>query len=261
MNRLLLYVLLLGLPLVPCNPILVGLDAASRGLEIMREVERRHRTNTRLYDATIEVIDHKGKVLHKSWRFWGEGWRGESKVLIRFTSPPEVRGVGFLTFNHRSAAAEQWLYTPSIQRERRIAPQEKTARFMGTDFTYEDMEERSVEEYDYELLGEEVLDGHPTYKLRGVYKDRNNTQYSYLLLQVRKDIMVTTAIDFYIDGKPRKILLWSDWQQIQGVWTAHALEFRDLARNSMTRLRISDVKYNVELEPEWFTLRTLRRAF
>jgi hypothetical protein len=261
MNRWLIFWLLFSLPLLPNQTTLVGVSAASRGLEIMREVEARQRTDTRTHEAAIEVIDSKGKVLNKHWQFWGEGWHGDSKVLIRFTAPAEVRGVGFLTLNHRDAAAEQWLYTPSIQRERRIAPQEKTARFMGTDFTHEDMEERSVEGYDYDVLGEETVDGQPTYKIKGVYKDRNNTQYSSLVLHIRKDIMATTGMEFYIDGKLRKTMQWSDWQQIQGIWTAHAIELRDLARTSTTRLRISNVKYNVALESDWFTLRTLRRAF
>ncbi len=260
MNSLLIYPLLF-LPLIPFDATLVKVGAATRGLEIMREVERRQHTDTRTHDAAIEVIDSKGKVLNKRWQFWGEGWHGESKVLIRFTAPPEVRGVGFLTLNHLATPAEQWLYTPSIQRERRIAPQEKTARFMGTDFTHEDMEERSVEGYDYDVLGEETVDGQPTYTIKGVYKDRANTRYSHLVLHVRKDIMATTAIEFYIDGKLRKTLLWSDWQQIQGIWTAHSIELKDLARDSMTRLRISNVKYNVPLEPDWFTSRTLRQAF
>jgi hypothetical protein len=261
MSRRLIHLLLLFLPCILFNTTLVRGGAASRGLEIMREVERRQRTDTRMHDAAIEVIDSKGKILHKRWQFWGEGWRGESKVLIRFTDPAEVRGVGLLTLNHVTAPAEQWLYTPSIQRERRIAPQEKAARFMGTDFTHEDMEERSVEGYDYEVLGEETVDGQPTYKIKGVYRDRANTQYSHLVLHVRKDMMVTMRMEFYIDGKLRRTLLWSDWQQIEGIWTAHILELKDLARDSMTRLRISNVKYNVALERDWFTLRTLRQAF
>ena len=251
----------LGLAFILLHVLLVGVDAADRGLEIMRQVERQQRTDTRMHDAAIEVVDNTGKVLRKNWQFWGEGWHGESKVLIRFTAPAEVRGVGLLTLNHLNKPAEQWLYTPSIQRERRIAPQEKTARFMGTDFTHEDMEERSVEGYDYDLLGEETVDGQPTYKLKGVYKERGNTQYSYLVLRVRKDMMVTTAIEFYTDGKLRKTLLWSDWRQVQGIWTAHTIELKDLARDSMTRLRISNVQYNMALDPDWFSLRTLRRAF
>lgn len=243
--------------MIAAAPPLLG---ENRALEIVREVERRQLTASQSNNGAIEVIDGKGKILNKSWTFWREGNRGQSKVLIRFHTPPEVRGVGFLTLNHPSAAAEQWLYTPAIQRDRRVAPQEKSQRFMGTDFTNEDMEERSIEDYEYELLGEEPYAGQPSHKIRAVYKDRSNSQYSQLYLWIRKDILVTTFMEMYVDGKLRKTLRWDDWKQIQGTWTPHLVEMKDLARNSMTRIRASDVKHNIKFEPDWFSLRNLRRV-
>jgi hypothetical protein len=234
--------------------------AADRGLEIMREVERRQLTDSQSNDGAIEVVDGKGKVLNKSWHFTREGNRGRSKVLIRFNTPPEVRGVGFLTLNNPDKPAEQWLYTPAIQRDRRVAPQEKSQRFMGTDFSHEDIEERSIENYDYTLVGEESVGGEPAYKIRAVYKDLSATQYSQLYLWVRKDIMATTFIEYYVDGKVRKTMRWNDWKQIQGIWTPRLVEMKDLARGSTTRVRVSDVKYNIRFEPEWFSLRNLRRS-
>ena len=238
----------------------LGAAAADRGLEIMRQVERLQLADSQSNDGAIEVVDGKGKVLNKSWHFTREGNRGRSKVLIRFTAPPEVRGVGFLTLNHPDKPAEQWLYTPAIQRDRRVAPQEKSQRFMGTDFSHEDIEERSIENYDYALMGEESLGGEPAYKIRAVYKDRGATQYSQLYLWVRKDIMATAFIEYYVDGKLRKTMRWNDWKQIKGIWTPHIVEMKDLARGSTTRVRVSDVKYNIRFDPEWFSLRNLRRA-
>ena len=244
--------------LLPSTWAVLAASAADRGLEIMREVERLQLTDSQSNDGAIEVVDGKGKVLNKSWHFTREGNRGRSKVLIRFTAPPEVRGVGFLTLNHPDKPAEQWLYTPAIQRDRRVAPQEKSQRFMGTDFTHEDIEERSIENYDYALMGEESLGGEPAYKIRAVYKDRGATQYSQLYLWVRKDIMASAFIEYYVDGKLRKTMRWNDWKQIQGIWTPHLVEMKDLARGSTTRVRVSDVKYNIRFEPEWFSLRNLR---
>ena len=226
----------------------------------MREVERLQLTDSQSNDGAIEVVDSKGKVLNKSWHFTREGNRGRSKVLIRFTAPPEVRGVGFLTLNNPDKPAEQWLYTPAIQRDRRVAPQEKSQRFMGTDFSHEDIEERSIENYDYALMGEESLGGQPSYKIRAVYKNRDSTQYSQLYLWVRKDIVATTYTEFYVDGKLRKTMRWDDWKRVQGIWTPHIVEMKDLARGSTTRVRLSDVKYNIRFEPEWFSLRNLRHS-
>jgi hypothetical protein len=233
---------------------------AEKALDIMREVERRVLTDSQSYQGAIEVVEAKGKVLNKSWHFWREGNRGNSKILVRFDSPPEVRGVGLLTLNKPNVPAEQWLYTPAIQRDRRVAPQEKSQRFMGTDLTNEDMEERSIEDYDYTLSSEEDIAGQAAYKIRAVYKDRANTQYSQLFLWVRKDIMATTFIEFYIEGKLRKTMRWDDWKQIQGIWTPQFTEMKDLARGSVTRIRSSNVQYNIKLVPDWFSLRNLRKT-
>ena len=233
---------------------------ADKALEIMREVERRALSDSQSYEGAIEVIDARGKVLNKSWHFWREGNRGRSRILVRFDTPPEVKGVGMLTLNRPGAAAEQWLYTPAIQRDRRIAPQEKSQRFMGTDLTNEDMEERAIEDYDYDLLGEESYGGQPAYKIRAVYKDRGNSQYSQLYLWVRKDTVATTYVEFYIDGKQHKTMRWDEWKQIQGIWTPHFTEVRNLSRGSTTRIRSSNVKYNLKFDSDWFSLRNLRKT-
>ncbi len=238
----------------------VKAHAQNRALEIMRELERRQRTESQSNLGAIEVTDRKGKVLNKSWRFTREGNRGSSKIMVRFLSPPEVRGVGLLTLNYPNRPAEQWLYTPAIHRDRRVAVQEKSQRFMGTDFTHEDMEERAVDDYDYDLVGEETFAGQPSWKIKAVYRNRGGTQYSMLYLWVRKDIIVNTYVEFYVAGKLRKTLRWDDWKQIQGIWSPHLAAMKDLTRGSTTRIRTSELQYNVKFEPDWFSLRNLRRV-
>lgn len=233
---------------------------AQDALEIMRAVEQRVLTDSQTYDGFLEVTDSRGKALNKSWHFWREGNRGRSKILVRYDTPPEVRGVGLLTLNKPNSPAEQWLYTPAIQRDRRVAPQEKSQRFMGTDLTNEDMEERSIEDYDYSLIGDDDVAGQAAYKIRAVYKDTPNTQYSQLYIWVRKDMVATAQIEFYVGGKLRKTMRWSDWKQIQGIWTPLLVEIKDLARNSSTRIRSANVQYNVKFEPDWFSLRNLRKT-
>jgi hypothetical protein len=238
----------------------VSAIAADSALGIMREVERRVLTESQSYEGAIQVIDTKGKALNKVWHFWREGNRGNSKMFVRFDLPPEVRGVGLLTLNHPGRAAEQWLYTPAIQRERRVATQEKSQRFMGTDLTNEDMEERAIDDYEYHLMGEEPYSGQAAYKIRAVYKRPQETQYSQLYLWVRKDIMATTYIEFYVEGKLRKTMRWDGWKQVQDIWTPHFMEMKDVTRGSATQVRSSNVKYNIEFDPDWFSLRNLRRV-
>jgi hypothetical protein len=116
------------------------------------------------------------------------------------------------------------------------------------------------ENYEYTLLGEEMFACQPVYKIKAVYKDRANTQYSQLQLWVRKDIVAVTFVEFHAEGKLSKTLRWDEWKQIQSIWTPHLIEMKDLVRGSMTRIHSSNVKYNVKLEPDWFSLRNLRRV-
>ena len=232
---------------------------SERAVEIMREVEKRGLADSQSYDGAIEVVEPKGKVLKRSWQLWREGNHGKTRLLLRFDTPPEMRGVTVLILSAPNAPPEQWLYTPSIARERRLAVQDRSRRFMGTDLSHEDIEERPVEDYDYDLVGEESFAGQAVYKIKAVCKDHNSTQYSQLILYVRKDILATTFMEMYVGGKLRKTLLRGNWQQIQGIWTPLLLEMKDLARGSMTRIRASNVKYNVEFDPEWFTVANMRR--
>lgn len=233
--------------------------AAEQARDIMLEVEKRALTDSQSYLGAIEVINPKGKTLQRTWRFWREGNLGHSKTLIRFDAPADVLGVALLSLRAPNAPAAQWLYTPSNQRVRRLAAQEKSQRFMGTDLANEDVEEHSVEDYDYKIVGEEDFAGQPIYKIRAVCRNPNDTQYSWMVLYVRKDILATTFIEFYAAGKLRKTLSRGEGRQVQGTWTPLLVEVKDLVRGSMTRIRASNVQYHVKFAADWFTLDSLRK--
>ena len=93
------------------------------------------------------------------------GSYGNSKAIIRFTAPAEVKGVALLVVNHPDRSSDQWMWTPAIGRDRRIALQDRSTRFFGTDFSFEDLEERDVNQYDYRLTGEEAIDGAPCWRI------------------------------------------------------------------------------------------------
>src|SRR5215471_17845292 len=143
--------------------------------QIMEESQRRGRANSQRYEGFLEVIGPDSKVTKKAWQFIRIGSYGNSKGVIRFTAPAEVKGVALLIVNHPDRASDQWMWTPAIGRDRRIALQDRSTRFFGTDFSFEDLEERDVNQYDYKLLGEE--DG--SWKIEARPKESKSSQYEY----------------------------------------------------------------------------------
>src|SRR4029078_2548595 len=111
------------------------------------------------YEGTLRVVSEKSKIAEKRWTYDRIGSHGNSKSVLRFTAPAEVKGVGLLVVNHEDRSSDQWMWTPAVGRERRIALQDRAQRFFGTDFSFEDLEERDTGQFDYRLLGEEVFEG------------------------------------------------------------------------------------------------------
>ena len=227
------------------------------GRAVMDEVDKRRRTASEYSEGSITVED-KGTTKQKAWRSWRLAWGPEAKGLIQFLQPAEVKGVGLLTLSHAHLPAEQWFYAPAIDRDRRVAKQEKSTRFLGTHFTYEDMEERNVDAYDYTLVGEDAVAGAPCFKVEAVPKPDEESQYSKLVFSVLKDRFVTIRVEAYVDGKPRRLFEGSDVRDESGIPIVHAWSLTDTNRSGVTRLTVANVRVNPKLAPSLFTVAALR---
>src|SRR3954462_7951751 len=146
--------------------------------QIVEESQRRGRSNSQRYEGVLEVIGANSKVSKKSWTSLRIGSYGNSKGVIRFNAPAEVKGVALLVVNHPDRASDQWMWTPSIQRDRRIALQDRSTRFFGTDFSFEDLEERDVDQYEYVLLGDDGIDGSSCWKIQSTPRESKSSQYA-----------------------------------------------------------------------------------
>ena len=233
----------------------VGDDAR----QIVAEAQRRTDAASQRYEGLLQVFDTKGKIADKRWRFERLGSHGQSKAVLRFVSPAEVKGVALLVVNHPDRASDQWMWTPALERERRIALQDRSTRFFGTDFSFEDLEERDVNQYDYALRGDDAVEGVLCWRIESTPKGAKSSQYTRSMVWIRKDNYAFARIENFIKDQIVRRLAYSDIQNVQGIWTARQLEMADLRRGSRTRLTLDKLQYNVPLKDEDFTLQAIRR--
>ena len=233
--------------------------AAQSAREIMQEAQRRTEASSQRYEGLLQVIDARGKVTDKRWEYTRLGSHGASKSVLRFTAPAEVKGVALLVLNHPDRASDQWMWTPAIARDRRIALQDRSTRFFGTDFSFEDLEERDVDQYDFSLAGEESMDGVACWRIEAKPKQTKTSQYTRSRLWVRKDNYAYAQIENDIKADVVRRLKYSQLEQVQGIWTARLLEMTDLRRNSRTILKLEKLQYNLPMKDDEFTLQSLRR--
>jgi len=243
--------------------VIVFASIALRGqsaLEIAQKSQDRARSQSEHYTGTLQVSDSNRKVTEKRWTFDRIGSHGNSKAILRFTAPSEVKGVALLIVNHPDRASDQWMWTPALERDRRIALQDRSARFFGTDFSFEDLEERDVDQFDYKLLGEETFEGAACWKLESRPKLKKSSQYTTSELWIRKDNYVIIRIDHYKKDKFVRRIDYRDVEDIQDIWTPKTLEVNDVGRKSRTVMRVENLKYNMPMQDSEFTVEALRHA-
>lgn len=240
--------------------ILNGAQAFSQDARsIVAESQKRSTSQSQRYEGLLQVFDGKGTIADKRWTLTRLGSHGNSRMVLRFNTPPEVKGVALLVVNHPDRASDQWMWTPAIERDRRIALQDRSTRFFGTDFSFEDLEERDVSQFEYSMLGEEAVDGAPCWRIQSIPRDGKASQYTRSIVWIRKDNYTPARIESYIKDQAVRRMSYSDIQNVQGIWTARVLEMSDLRRGSRTRLTLDKLEYNVPLKDEEFTLQALRR--
>ncbi len=237
---------------------IVTLRGADDARTIVEEAQRRTEATSERYEGLLRVIDAKGKVADKRWIFLRLGSHGNSKAVLRFSEPAEVKGVTLLILNHPDRASDQWMWTPALQRERRIALQDRSTRFFGTDFSFEDLEERDVNQYEYRRLGEQTIDGAACWRIESAPSQKKISQYTRSEVWIRKDNYALAQVESFIKSDVVRRLKYGDLVQVQGIWTSRKLEMNDLRKNSRTILTLEKLQYNVPLKDEDFTVQALR---
>lgn len=208
--------------------------------------------------SVMGLISRRGKKRIRHFIAYQKNDGKLFKQLIRFTSPADIEGTGFLSFEKEDEVTEQFLYLPALRRTRRIVSSQKDQRFVNTDFTYEDMERRRVEDYTHMISGEEKKQGRDCRILESRPKAKAKSQYSLIKSWVSQEIYVPLFVEYY-SKKEKLIKQYSvaKLEKIQGIWTEIEVVMIDLYREHRTLIKVKDIKYNSNLPDDTFTRRNL----
>ncbi len=179
--------------------------------------------------------------------------KGTDYRLIRFLTPADQRGIGFLSLPDNV----NYLYLPAFDRIRRIASHVENENFAGTDFSYDDLSSfRFSEKYEPSLSDQDS----EFYILELTPKSGISTDYSKLMMWVRLDNYYPTRIEYYNrSGELWKVLEQKGLRQISGYWIAIDREMTDMLSGHSTSINMTDVEVNTGLDVNIFSQRYLMR--
>jgi hypothetical protein len=192
------------------------------------------------------------------------------RLLIRFNYPNDIRGTGFLVWEHPESEDERFLYLPALGRVRRIAGAETQESFVGSDFTYEDIGGREFDEYVYAFAGPDGTSAswkppaggaaRPAWRLESRRKD-TSAEFPRVVSLVLKDCYVVVQADvFNRRNEKQKVYTVRRVEQIEGIWTVMDSEMTNALEKTRTELTVETTDYNVGLKEADFSRRELERG-
>jgi hypothetical protein len=222
---------------------------------IMEGVDKQDTSRDMTMKAVLDIYGKDGVGSKKQFTLSRIGPPGDSKTLLRFTAPEEIKGLALLSINTKGATDRQYLYTPAIERVRPISPRELSEKFAGSDFTFEDVAERVLDDFTYTMIGtDDVIANHKTYKIQATPVSADKSQYKYIYVWVAQDVPVILAAQMYDqDGQMIRELHASDLKKVSNMWGARKLEMISPLDKTRTTLTIDDIHFNVPLDEKMFT--------
>lgn len=88
---------------------------------------------------------------------------GLNKMLVRFTGPPDLRGIGLLLLEQENFQYDAFLYQPILKKVRRVSVYQRHDQFFGTDLAFEDLEGKRADQWSARWLRSEELLGRKTW--------------------------------------------------------------------------------------------------
>jgi outer membrane lipoprotein-sorting protein len=177
---------------------------------------------------------------------------GDQRYFVYFQRPADVRKTAYVVHKHAQLNKDddRWLYLPTIDRINRIAAGDKRTSFVGSDFLYEDVSGRSLEEDTHELI--ETTD--KLFVVKNVPKNPESVEFGYYNVAIDRKSYVPTKMEFFDkQGKLYRIIESKKVEKIQDFFTVVKSEVRDFRKESKTEMEFSNVQYNIGLGEDIFT--------
>jgi len=181
------------------------------------------------------------------------------RIFLRFLSPADIAGTSFLGIDE-DGDRTQYLYMPAMGRTRRISSRQRNASFVGTDYSYADLDNRDIDDAKKKRLADDEVGGQPCYVIAAA-PTSDKSRYERIDLWISKKTFLPVRIRFYgKGGEELKRLTVKKVKKIGGRWLIDESKMVDLKREHTTIFKLVDVKLKDDVSLDRFTVRALERG-
>lgn len=228
------------------------------GPEILAKVDETMHSSSKVMKEKMTITSASGQERVRELQVRNKRQGDNDQMMVQFLYPADVKGSGVLI-----SGDDMWLYLPALGKVRRIAGHAKKGSFMGSHFSYEDMEDFGStgfgEDFTATYLKGETVSGEETYVLELTPKS-SEVGYEKLVMWASTATYLPRKIDYYEGGKVVKRLQTADVSKIDGRWVAGTIEMEEMAKGGKTTLEVQSVDFEADIDDAVFTTRYLERG-
>lgn len=188
--------------------------------------------------------------------------------MITFHEPRDVAGTALLTHANIIESDDQWIFLPALKRVKRIASNNKSGSFVGSEFAYEDLASQELMKYSYKYLRNEKCDvaDAETQKRECFLLERfpryENSGYTKQVVWVDTTDFLVRKVDYY-DRKESllKTLNFIDYKQyLDKYWRANLMKMHNHQTGKSTDLNWKEYRFRSGLQEGDFAKDKLSQA-
>ncbi|AJQ97060.1 outer membrane lipoprotein-sorting protein [Gynuella sunshinyii] len=254
--------------------ILTGVSLAGqdqRAYDIMKKVDERYDGDSITSLQTLILVNSKNQKKTRQLKSFSKEYGDDTRSIIYMLKPAEVRNTAFLSHNWSDSSKddESWMYLPALDRVDRLPASDQKNAFMGSDFSFADMNGFELEEWQYRLIDENAdINGQPCYRIEAVpaesfrQKIIDETGYDRVEHWITKDSYMTVQSHLYLaDSSKNKVLNVEDIRDIEGILTPYRMTMKTYKGTRLEHaslLLLNEVVYNTLEDDNLFTSGQLR---
>jgi hypothetical protein len=237
-------ILLTAIAMISASPALYALT----GREIMERTDRLAKPQSTRAQSVMKIYRNGELKETKEFEMIGKKYGDDSRALIEFLRPTRIK---FLMHSYKSKEDSQWLKTSS-GKPKRIAGGDRGNAFVHSHLSYEDLQGREIDDYNYRYLGDESVLDEDCYKVEAVKKTSDRI-YEKIILFVRKSDHFVLAIQFFQKGRLLKYLYNYDIRIVDGILTPFKAVMYLPGDRGKTEILMKSVRYNVPVPDSTFS--------
>ncbi len=240
--------------IIPCIIILLLLIIIPLNAITVEEIINKRDKNEYIKTAIVEsemIITNGSRTINKTMTSYVDG----DNVLTEFTNPND-RGTKFL-----KRKDELWMFFPEAEDLVKLSGHMLKQGMMGSDFSYQDMMEsdKLTDLYNFELIGEEEMNGRQCYVLEGIAVEGKEVSYYKRKSWVDKKRFVGLREELYTEsGRLLKEMTVEEVNVIDGRWYPVKTEMiNKLRTDTKTEFIVHSIEFNPNIPSNTYTLDNL----